>query len=82
MSWARLSEKTEARLSNGAAIEGKRFRPAEWNAGDSPWIIDVIAPFGGADKVIAEVKKGVLKGEKVKVLQPAPGGSGMAVVEW
>ncbi len=65
-----------------AAPEGKRPRPAEWNAGTHPWIIDVIVPFGGADKVIAEVKKGVFNGEKIKALQPAPDGSGFAVVEW
>lgn len=29
-----------------------------------------------------ELRKGVFKGKKVKSYQPAPDGSGMAVVEW
>ncbi len=40
------------------------------------------ATFGGAGKVVAEIKKGVFNCEKVKALQPAPDGSDMAVVEW
>jgi cytolysin-activating lysine-acyltransferase len=87
ISWAWLSEKTEQRIS-ASGMGGIRLQGDEWNAklrGDEdarPWIIDVIAPFGGADKLIDEVKKNVFGGAKVKALRPAPSGGGMAVVEW
>jgi len=48
----------------------------------STWIIDVVAPFGGADVALKSVRERALAGRKVKALQPAPDGSGVAVVEW
>lgn len=77
-SWARLTEEAEARVSAGQI----RLKPSDWNAGDRLWLIDLIAPFGGGEEIIKQLRQQVFKDEKVKTLQPAPDGSGMAVVEW
>ncbi len=65
-------------VNNGRTTGGDSVNSGRGN----PWIIDIIAPYGGAEKLIAEVKKNVFKGEKVKAFQQAPDGTGMAVVEW
>jgi len=76
--WARLTEEAEARVAAGQI----RLQPGDWNAGDRLWLIDLIAPFGGGEEIIKQLREQVFKGEKIKTLQPAPDGSGMAVVEW
>lgn len=77
-SWAYLSEETEERLIKG----GKKLRPDEWKGGDKLWLIDLVAPFGGEKEIVQELREKVFKGEKVRAVQPAPDGSGLAVVEW
>ncbi len=81
-SWALLTEEAETRFSDGGTRGVRRLAPADWTAGDRLWLVDVIAPFGGADGVIKELREKVFAGRKIKTLQPAPDGSGPAVVEW
>jgi cytolysin-activating lysine-acyltransferase len=76
-SWAYLSEEAEARFKAGA----RRLKPEDWKSGDRLWLIDVIAPFGGGDAILKELRERAFKGQTVKALQPAPGGDA-AVVEW
>lgn len=78
-SWAYLTEEAESRLINEGVM---KVRPTDWGAGDRLWLMDVICPHGGADKATAELRDTVFKDKKVKTLQPAPDGKGMAVVEW
>ena len=66
------------RLKAGAV----RLKPEDWRSGDNLWLIDLCAPFGGGEYILKELREKVFKGQKVKTLQPAPDGSGMAVVEW
>ena len=75
-SWAYLDAEAEARLKEGV----KRLRPTDWKSGDALWLIDVIAPFGAAEKAIAQLREQVFKGRPVKSLQPAPDGRGTVVV--
>ena len=44
--------------------------------------MDLIVPFGGQQEAAKELKGKVFKDKKIKTLQPAPDGVGMAVVEW
>lgn len=44
--------------------------------------MDMIAPFSGAEGAMKELREKILLGKKIKTLQPAPSGEGMAVVEW
>ncbi len=50
--------------------------------GTAVWLMDMIAPFGGADEAMKELREKIFPGQKIKTLQPAPSGDGMAVVEW
>ncbi len=77
-SWARLTEDAEARMTSNV----RKLAPGDWNAGDRLWLIDVVAPFGGHEAVLNELKDKVFEGRPVKTIQPAPDGSGTAVVEW
>jgi len=76
-SWAFLDERAEARIKQNI----KKLAPTDWKSGESLWLIDMVAPFGGAEAAVKELREQVFKGQKVKSLQPALGG-GVAVVEW
>ncbi|MBF0354606.1 MAG: toxin-activating lysine-acyltransferase [Alphaproteobacteria bacterium] len=78
ISWATVSEEVEARISMGQL----RMGPQDWRSGEQAWIIDMIAPFGGGEQALKEIRERVFAGRKVKALQPAPDGVGVGVVEW
>lgn len=58
--WARVSPEVEARLTQ--AGPRARLTLQDWRSGDKPYLIEVIAPFGGADKVKAEWEEVIGKG--------------------
>ncbi len=60
--WAFVNEEVNKRLEMGIGKLGFN----EWNSGDILWIIDLIAPLGGADKMLEELKQTVFKGKKFK----------------
>lgn len=65
--WAMLDEAVEARLKSGI----RRLQPADWNSGDRPWIIEVIAPFpqtGGLAAIVEDLTKTVFGGVRPKVV--------------
>lgn len=76
--WAYLSEEAEERLKQGV----RRLSPMDWKSGENLWLMDMIAPFGGSEEAMKELREKILPGKKIKTLQPAPSGEGMAVVEW
>ena len=65
ISWALLDDEVEARIINGSV----KLAPNEWTIGKKFWIIDVIAPFGGGDDMLKDLKKNVFKDEVVKYIQ-------------
>ena len=75
--WAFLEADAEKRLIAGV----HKLKPIDWKSGENLWLMDVLAPFGGQEQVVKEVREQVFPGRSMKTLQPAPGG-GMAVVEW
>lgn len=77
-SWAFLSREAEERVR----IDIRNLREDDWNSGDQAWLIDLVAPFGGGEEAVRELKEKILVGRSVKTLRPAPGGKGFAVVEW
>ncbi|MBL8669769.1 MAG: toxin-activating lysine-acyltransferase [Alphaproteobacteria bacterium] len=78
-SWAFLNEEVKSRVLQYGV---KKMAPTDWKTGDRAWLMDVICPMGGADLAIKDLRETVFKGQKVKTLQAAPDGSGVAVVEW
>ena len=65
ISWALLDDEVEARIINGSV----KLAPNEWTKGKKFWIIDVIAPFGGGDDMLKDLKKNIFKDEVVKFIQ-------------
>lgn len=60
--WATVSEETEARLAAGA----HKLRPDEWKNGERPWLIELIAPFGGQDEIIKDFADNIFPGKPFK----------------
>jgi len=69
-SWAMVTPEVEQRLLQGH----KRLRPEEWDGGTIPWLIDIVAPYGGVDAALAELVDQTFGGQPVKTLVPTPGG--------
>lgn len=75
-SWAFVSEEVEARLEAGG-----RLKPAEWRSGEIMWLIDFVAPMGGEEAALKELRENVAKGRPLKTLRPAEDGKSSVVVE-
>ena len=60
--WATVSEETEQRLLEGA----NKVRPDEWKNGDQPWLIELLAPFGGQDEMLQDFGKNIFTGKSFK----------------
>lgn len=78
VSWAFLDEDTEKRIASGQRMP--KLAPHEWNLGDLPWVIDVIAPFGGAKEILQKLNETEFKNKDVKILRIRKDGKGMEAV--
>lgn len=77
-SWAFLGSEAEERIRHDI----RNLREDDWRSGEQAWLIDIIAPFGGADEAVKELREKIFVGRTVKTLRPAPDGRGFAVMEW
>lgn len=68
-SWAFLSDEIEADYRTAY-----KLRPGDWRSGDRLWIVDCIAPFGGALSLLEEFYFDVYRNREVKLLYPDGGG--------
>lgn len=62
--WAFASEAVAARLAAGNA----RLAPGDWKSGDTLWLVDIVAPFGGHDEMLKDLKQTVFPQREVKYL--------------
>lgn len=60
--WAWVSDETQARLIS----EGGRLRPDEWKSGSNPWVVEIVAPFGETDAILADLSQNVFPGRRFK----------------
>ena len=74
--WGRVSQEVEESLQRGTT----RLRPQDWKSGDRLWVVEVIAPFGGQDAMVADLKAKVFPGEPLKVLALVDGRKEVRVV--
>ena len=74
--WARVSEDVEQMLERGTL----KMRPQDWKSGDRLWVVEVIAPFGGHDAMVADLKAKVFPDEPLKVLALVEGKKVVRVV--
>jgi cytolysin-activating lysine-acyltransferase len=74
--WATASEEVELRLAAGV----NRMRPQDWKSGDRLWVVEAIAPFGGAEEMVKDLKAKVFAGREMKVLATETTGREVRVV--
>ena len=63
------NEEVASRLSQGNA----RLKPADWKSGDTVWVVDIVAPYGGNDEMIKDLKEKVFPSRKVNFLKMVEG---------
>lgn len=66
VSWAKLSEGAAKRYLEAP----HHLMAADWKSGDQVWIIDLMAPFGGAPEVMKELRETVFAGQAVHQMMP------------
>lgn len=77
VTWARLSPEAAERYRRAP----HRLAPADWKSGDQIWIVDLVAPFGGAQEAIRELKEKLFPGQAI--FQLAPTGDELAdFISW
>ncbi|MCG2842127.1 toxin-activating lysine-acyltransferase [Sandaracinobacter sp. RS1-74] len=76
--WASVSEQTELRLESGGPI---RLRPDEWKSGDRLWLVEMVAPFGGQEEMLADCATVVFGGKPFKYQKTSTSGSEIAIHE-
>lgn len=52
-SWALVSDEVAGRLKAGHT----RLRPEDWKSGETACLIDLAAPFGGAERMLKEIRE-------------------------
>ncbi len=72
VSWAFLSEAVEKRLLGN----GGRLRPEDWASGERLWLIDIVAPFGGVETVLTDMRK-TFPEREIHLLAPDPENGGL-----
>lgn len=70
VTWARLSAAAAERYR----CAPHRLTPADWKSGDQVWIVDLVAPFGGAREAIDDLKEKMFPGQTIRQLIPSPNG--------
>lgn len=66
--WAFVSDAVDARLRNG----DYRIGPHEWKQGPHCWLIDALAPFGGLEELLTDLRNAELKGKTVNRFNANP----------
>jgi cytolysin-activating lysine-acyltransferase len=74
--WARVSAEVETMLERGTT----KMRPQDWKSGDRLWVVEVIAPFGGHDAMVADLKAKVFPTEPIKMVAMVEGRKEVRVV--
>ena len=67
VSWALLSDAAAQRYRQSP----HHLAASDWKSGDQVWLVDVLAPFGGAQDVLQDVREVVFQGQPVRQLLPS-----------
>lgn len=65
VSWALLSEEAAQRYKTAP----HHLTAADWQSGSQVWLVDLYAPFGGAQDVMNDLQKSVFAGQNIHRLQ-------------
>lgn len=74
VSWALLSEPVAERYRG----KPHQLAAGDWQSGDQVWVVDLLAPYGGSDEVIKDLKEKVFPGRPIFQLI----GEGGDAVKW
>lgn len=62
VSWAKLSPEVERRYRQPP----HRLGPADWRSGTAVWLVDLVAPFGGVQEIMKDLRETVLPGVPIR----------------
>jgi len=68
--WGSISDETEQRLHENKV----RLAPHEWKGGSNLWLIDMVAPFGGQEEMLADCAASIFNGKPFKYQIATPTG--------
>ena len=68
--WGWVSDRAADRLAQGG-----RLAVTEWRSGPNLWLVDLIAPFGGQESMLADLQDSALSGHAFRYLRTHPDGS-------
>ena len=68
--------KVDERLAVGTT----RLRPQDWKSGGRLWVVEVIAPFGGAEEMVKDLKAKVFPQQEMRFLAVGAQGREVRVV--
>ncbi|MEQ8825200.1 MAG: toxin-activating lysine-acyltransferase [Filomicrobium sp.] len=73
--WATVNAEVEQMLLGGTT----KLRPQDWQSGNQAWIVEVIAPFGGVEEMVKDLKTKVFPERELRYLQVVDGQRTMKV---
>lgn len=79
--WSRANEEVAemfGHLRSGMGIT--KLRPQDWQSGDEIWVVEAIAPFGGAEEMVKDLKAKVFADREVRYLATDVSGQAERVV--
>jgi cytolysin-activating lysine-acyltransferase len=74
--WGTVSDDVAARLAEGTS----KLRPQDWKSGDNLWVVEVIAPFGGPEEMVKDLKAAVFPDREIRMLVVKDGKRDVRVV--
>jgi cytolysin-activating lysine-acyltransferase len=74
--WGTVSDEVAVRLAEGTS----KLRPQDWKSGDNLWVVEVVAPFGGAEEMVKDLKAAVFPGREMRMLVVKEGKRNVRVV--
>jgi cytolysin-activating lysine-acyltransferase len=74
--WANVSDEVAERLAAGTT----KLRPQDWKSGDKLWVVEVIAPFGGAEEMVKDLKEKVFPTKPVHFVATNKDGKAVRVL--
>lgn len=78
ISWAKVNDAIHARFLSGDA----KLAPHEWRSGEHVWLVDTVAPFGGLEECIDELRGTILANQRVHGFAPNSSSGKIATREW
>ncbi|NJM54843.1 MAG: toxin-activating lysine-acyltransferase [Verrucomicrobiae bacterium] len=68
--WAEASPEVAQMLAAGTT----KLRPQDWKSGSELWVVEAVAPFGGADVMVAHLKQRVFPTREMRFIVIGAGG--------